>query len=73
MRVIAFLILFTFQTSRAERVDSAQRVEQKYQGDYGVQVAENLGEIHIEGGTVQIGINNGKVYITYVGDPKDKV
>jgi hypothetical protein len=62
MRVIAFLILFTFQTA------NAQLIKQNYQGDYGVQVSQNLGEIHIEGGTVQIGINNGKVYITYVGD-----
>ncbi len=78
MRIFAFLILFTCQTASAQvdsakKVESVQRVEQNYQGNNGVQVAQNLGEIHIEGGTVQIGINNGKVYIKYVGDPKDKV
>lgn len=50
----------------------AKPIKQHCQGNNCVQVGQNIGEIHIKDSTVQIGVNNGKVLIKYVGDPKDK-
>jgi tetratricopeptide (TPR) repeat protein len=66
MKTITLLLLLAFITA------NAQNIEQPCQGNDCVQVGKNMGIINIEGGKVQIGINNGSVNITYVGDPKDK-
>ncbi len=68
IKPILFRIVFLFLILPG----SALKADQICKGDDCVQVALITGVINIEGGKVQIAINNGVVNITYVGDPKDK-
>ena len=68
MKIIIIFLLFIVVIQPI----NAQKVVQNCKGDDCFQYPQNTGEINIEGGKVQIGINKGTVNLTYVGDPKDK-